>query len=76
MLVRYTREVMVAAVLLLMLAAMAACSSEPELGAPQAPTAAPRPGCARPTCAYPACGARATFRVCNEAVGRATRNDH
>lgn len=41
MLVRYSRKIAFVAMTLLALVAMAACSSEPELGAPKAPTAAP-----------------------------------
>ena len=43
MLVRYSRTIAYAAIAVLALLAMAACSSGPELGAPKAPTAAPAP---------------------------------
>ena len=50
MLVRYSQRIVSAAALGLVLLAIAACSSEPELGAPKAPAAAP----AQPTAAAPA----------------------
>lgn len=53
--VRYSRRIAFTIVALLALAAMAACSSEPELGAPKAPTAAPAQAApAAPTAAAPA----------------------
>ena len=52
MIVKNTRKFAVVVAAVFILAAMAACSSEPELGAPKAPTAAPAP--AQPAAAAPA----------------------
>ena len=49
MLVRYSRKIAFVVTILIALAAVAACSSEPELGAPKAPAAAPtQPAAAAP----------------------------
>ena len=50
--VRYSQKIALTIIALFALLAAAACSSEPELGAPKAPTAAPAP--AAPTVAPPA----------------------